>query len=197
MSMLLKLTSARQRLRCFPRQRQTTTHALEVNRSYRNVLMSFSAAGTAGSTRRPFSKSRVLPQPSSRALGASEAVIERIFQSYMREGVSNLAIGSAHWGAMAALKDSAWQPTDGEESRNDLLAIKVSDDRYGNCGGEPALLEALREKLQHENGVCMKRREVLITCGANQVLFRPLLAVLVHALLHARLHVLTHEWSYI
>ena len=107
--------------------------------------------------------------PSRRAMAASDAVVERIVAKYLRPGVINLAPGTAHWSAelhselMPPLADAASFPR---------------WSRYGAVHGSEALLSALREKLETENGHDMAAgtREVMVTNGANQAYAAALLA---------------------
>jgi hypothetical protein len=101
-----------------------------------------------------------VPPVSKRAARADPAIIDRVLAEHMRPGVTNLAVGLAHW---------APPPN--------LLSGPPVDSRYGDCHGDPALLDVLRSKLSHENGIDMQGREVMVTPGANQAFVHALLAV--------------------
>jgi len=101
------------------------------------------------------------PPISRRAAGADPAVIDRVLAEHMRPGVTNLAVGLAHWSPPAGLDAN---PT-------------PIDSRYGDCQGDPALLDVLRSKLAGENSIAMEGRELMVTPGANQAFVHALLAV--------------------
>lgn len=99
------------------------------------------------------------PPLSRRSARADPAIIDRVLAEHMRPGVTNLAVGLAHW-----------SPPSG------LLSGPSVDSRYGDCQGDPALLDVLRCKLRDENRVDMEGRELIVTPGANQAFVHALLA---------------------
>ena len=101
---------------------------------------------------------------SRRGASLCEAVVERVIERYLRPGVANLAPGLPHWTLPAALL--AQTPPE------------LSDSKYGACHGEAALLEALGEKVEAENRICMRRHQLVITPGANQGFMHALLATI-------------------
>lgn len=75
--------------------------------------------------------------------------------------MTNLAVGLPHWAPPPSL----------------FPAPTAADGRYGACHGEPALLDALHDKLSTDNGIEMAGRRVLVTCGANQAFVQAMLAL--------------------
>ena len=100
---------------------------------------------------------------SHRARSASEAIVERVIASYLRPGVANLAPGVAYWSppTLTMLQAGALRGSSG----------------YGDCQGEPAPLDALRCKLECEDGESMSQRDVMVTHGANQAFVQALLCL--------------------
>jgi len=103
--------------------------------------------------------------PSRRVQLADEAIVERIVAQYLKPGVINLAPGSASWCPPVEMMPRSPRPWRPENSR------------YGDCHGSSALLASLRDKLAHENGHDMSRREVMVTNGANQAYVSALLTL--------------------
>ena len=101
---------------------------------------------------------------SRRTATASEAVVERIVGQYLRPGVVNLAPGVAHW-----------TPPMGKVLRPEMLLESTSS--YGDCRGEPGLVDALKARLESENGENMSERDVMVTNGANQAFVQAMLCL--------------------
>ena len=103
---------------------------------------------------------------SQRVRVADEAVIERVLEEHLKPGVTNLAPGLPGWSVPPAVVEAVMPP---------LTAPAHSE--YGSCEGDPALLEALTSKLQHQNHIDMSRRRCMVTSGANQAFVHALLCL--------------------
>lgn len=97
----------------------------------------------------------------SRRASTPPPIVERVIEQYLRPGVTNLAVGLPHWAPPLSL----------------LPAPTADDGRYGACHGDPALIDALHDKLGTDNGIDMAGRRVLVTCGANQAFVQAMLAL--------------------
>jgi aspartate aminotransferase len=58
------------------------------------------------------------------------------------------------------------------------LALDQGKTKYGAVAGEPALREAIAQKLQNQNGLCYGAENVIVTNGGKQSLFNLMLAAI-------------------
>ncbi|MFQ3618841.1 MAG: pyridoxal phosphate-dependent aminotransferase [Cyanobacteriota bacterium] len=57
-------------------------------------------------------------------------------------------------------------------------ALDAGKTRYGPAAGEPALREAIAQKLQRDNGLCYGAENILVTNGGKQSIFNLMLAMI-------------------
>jgi aspartate/methionine/tyrosine aminotransferase len=71
----------------------------------------------------------------------------------------------------------SWGPPPAALEALRAFPAAAGDHRYGPVEGLPALLAALSEKLQHENGIRSRGNQVFVTAGSNLAFMNAILAV--------------------